>query len=137
MQFQSVMTLNVDRLRMSLLRMGKASDEVNILDEVDLTCSLDNQSSSSHQTMDIEMTSKPIVFRASYRDITLISSIVNNALALFNSSQSQAPSPTSQITSEPTASHQTLAQSTVSTQAEARAFISTEKVTFAVHILTL
>jgi vacuolar protein sorting-associated protein 13A/C len=37
----------------------------------------------------IEITSKPIIFRASYRDINLISSIVNKAAELSNRSQNE------------------------------------------------
>lgn len=72
---------------MSLLRMGKTSDSVRFLDDVDLTFSLDGRSSSSQQMTNIEVVAKPIVFRASYRDINLITSIVNKAIEKYSISQ--------------------------------------------------
>jgi vacuolar protein sorting-associated protein 13A/C len=72
---------------MSLLRMGKSSDSVRFLDDVDLTFSLDGRSSSSQQMTNIEVVAKPIVFRASYRDINLITSIINKAIEKYGISQ--------------------------------------------------
>ncbi|KIY71623.1 vacuolar protein sorting-associated protein 13 [Cylindrobasidium torrendii FP15055 ss-10] len=86
---QGVLAVNVDRLGMSLVTMGKESDSVRFLDDVDLTLSLDSRSSLSQQMTNIEVTAKPIVFRASYRDIILITSIVNKAIEL--SSQGSKP----------------------------------------------
>jgi vacuolar protein sorting-associated protein 13A/C len=67
--------------------MGKSSDSVRFLDDVDLTFSLDGRSSSSQQMTNIEVVAKPIVFRASYRDINLITSIVNKAIEKYGISQ--------------------------------------------------
>lgn len=69
------------------MRMGRNSDTVRFLDDFDLTFSLDSRSSSSQQMTSMEVSSKPIVFRASYRDINLISAIVQRALELYNDSQ--------------------------------------------------
>ncbi|KIM48205.1 hypothetical protein M413DRAFT_439924 [Hebeloma cylindrosporum] len=84
---QGILALTVNRLGMSLLRMGKASDSVRFLDDVDLTFSLDSRSSSSQQRTNIEVVAKPIVFRASFRDINLITSIVNKAIEKYGISQ--------------------------------------------------
>ena len=84
------MALTVSRLGMSLVRMGGASESVRFLDDVDLTFSLDSRSSSSHQMTNIEVGAKPITFRASYRDINLITSIVNKAIEGYGNSQ-QSP----------------------------------------------
>ena len=84
------MALTVSRLGMSLVRMGGASESVRFLDDVDLTFSLDSRSSSSHQMTNIEIGIKPITFRASYRDINLITSIVNKAIEGYGNSQ-QSP----------------------------------------------
>jgi vacuolar protein sorting-associated protein 13A/C len=81
------MALTVSRLGMSLVRMGGASESVRFLDDVDLTFSLDSRSSSSHQMTNIEIGAKPITFRASYRDINLITSIVNKAIEGYGNSQ--------------------------------------------------
>lgn len=68
--------------------MGGASESVRFLDDVDLTFSLDSRSSSSsHQMTNIEVGAKPIIFRASYRDINLITSIVNKAIEGYGKSQ--------------------------------------------------
>ena len=69
------------------MRMGKPSESVRFLDDVDLTFSLDNRTSSAQQMISIEISAKPIVFRASYRDIKLITSIVNTAIELYGNSQ--------------------------------------------------
>ncbi len=72
---------------MSLITMGKATESVRFLDDVDLTFSLDNRSSSSQQMTNIEISARPIVFRASYRDITMITSILNKAIERYGRSQ--------------------------------------------------
>jgi len=67
--------------------MGKSSDSVRFLDDVDLTFSLDGRSSSSQQMTNIEVVAKPLVFRASFRDINLITSIINKAIEKYGISQ--------------------------------------------------
>ncbi|KAJ8084002.1 Vacuolar protein sorting-associated protein 13 [Marasmius tenuissimus] len=84
---QGVMALTVDRLGMSLMRMGKPEDSARFLDDFDLTFTLDNRSSSSQNMSSIELNAKPIVFRASYRDIRLITAIVNKAIELYTVTQ--------------------------------------------------
>ena len=81
------MALTVSQLGMSLMRMGKPSESVRFLDDVDLTFSLDSRSSSVQQLTSMEISAKPLVFRASYRDIKLITSIVNKAIELYSKSQ--------------------------------------------------
>ncbi|RDB28887.1 Vacuolar protein sorting-associated protein 13 [Hypsizygus marmoreus] len=89
---QGIMALSVKRLGMSLTRMGKVSESVRFLDDVDLTLSLDSRSSSLQQMTSIEIAVQPIVFRASYGDISMISSIVNKALMLYgNTEKTEAP----------------------------------------------
>ncbi|KAJ7254114.1 hypothetical protein B0H12DRAFT_1202424 [Mycena haematopus] len=89
---QGVMALTVNRLGMSLIRMGKPSESVRFLDDVDLTFSLDSRSSSAQQMTSIEISAKPIVFRASYRDINMIMTIVNKAIELSADTQEQGSS---------------------------------------------
>ena len=57
------------------------------MDDVDITMSLDNRSTASQQLTNIEIHSKNITFRASYRDIILITSILNRAMESYNHSQ--------------------------------------------------
>lgn len=70
------------RAGMALLRMG-SPEEARILDDVDLTLSLDNRTSSLHQMTSVDVAFKPIVLRASYRDIMLILTIVNKAIDAY------------------------------------------------------
>jgi vacuolar protein sorting-associated protein 13A/C len=72
---------------MSLMRMGKASESVRFLDDVDVTFSLDSRPSSGRQMTSIELGVKPIIFRASYRDINMITTILNKAISLYGDTQ--------------------------------------------------
>ena len=74
---------------MSLTSMGKDAETVRFLDDVDLTFALDSRTSASQQMTSIEITSQPIVFRASYRDINLITTIVNKAITLYGQTAKQ------------------------------------------------
>jgi len=69
---------------MSLTHMGRDADDVSFLDEINLTFSLDNRVSASQQMTSIELNLKPIVFRASYRDIRLILTIFNAAMEAYS-----------------------------------------------------
>ncbi|KAK2461917.1 hypothetical protein APHAL10511_006380 [Amanita phalloides] len=84
---QGILALRVDSLGMSLTRMGRPSEKVKFMDDVDFTLSLDSRSSVSHQLTSVEIFSKTVIFRASYRDIALITSIFNRALESYDSSQ--------------------------------------------------
>ena len=75
---------------MALLRMGSPED-ARILDDVDLTLTLDSRTMSSHQMTSVDIAFKPIVLRASYRDIMLILTIVNKAMEAYGRQTSAAP----------------------------------------------
>ncbi|KAK7058962.1 Vacuolar protein sorting-associated protein 13 [Paramarasmius palmivorus] len=106
MSQQGVMALTVNRLGMSLVRMGKSDDTARFLDDFDLTFALDSRASSSQNMTSIELNAKPIVFRASYRDIKLITTIVNKAIELYTNSQSQSEmSDSKQDRSAPSVTH--------------------------------
>lgn len=131
------MALTVNRLGMSLMRMGKSSERVRFLDEVDLTFSLDSRSSSSQQMTNMEINAKPIVFRASYRDINIITTIVNKAISLYGSSQKSSPAPdesavTKPLLSRPSAVTKSNAskggKSRIQPVGKARVLVSKEKV---------
>ncbi|XP_006454344.1 hypothetical protein AGABI2DRAFT_114096 [Agaricus bisporus var. bisporus H97] len=76
---QGVLALKVDQLGMSLMQMGDKMEMVKFLDDFDTTFSLDSRSSVSQQMMNMELSAKAIIIRASYRDISLITNIVNKA----------------------------------------------------------
>ncbi|OSX67568.1 hypothetical protein POSPLADRAFT_1064162 [Postia placenta MAD-698-R-SB12] len=84
---QGILALGVERLGMSLMQMGTdAADSVRFMDDVDLTVSLDSRSSSYQRSTNLAVSFKPVVFRASYRDIDLIMNIVNRAVELYGQS---------------------------------------------------
>lgn len=88
---QGILALRVDRLGMSLMQMGaSASESVRFMDDVDLTLSLDSRSSSAQRSTSLDVSVKPVVFRASYRDINLITTIANRALELYTQSTQSA-----------------------------------------------
>lgn len=68
------------------MRMGNPSETVRFLDEIDITFSLDSRASPQEHMTSMELAVKPVVFRASYRDINLIMTIVNRALELYGKS---------------------------------------------------
>jgi vacuolar protein sorting-associated protein 13A/C len=72
----------VKQLGMSLIKMDKPQDAVRFMDETDMNLIVDRRVSIRECQTVFEFNSKPITFRASYRDINLITSIANKALAL-------------------------------------------------------
>jgi vacuolar protein sorting-associated protein 13A/C len=82
------------------MHMGKASEDVRFLDDIDLAFSLDSRSSSSQQMVNMEISVQPITFRASYRDINLISNIANKAVELYGISAKSRPAHALQSNSE-------------------------------------
>lgn len=91
---QGILALTVEDLGMSLARMSNIADSARFLDNVDLTFSLDSRSTASQQLTSIEISAKPIVFRASYHDINLIMNITNRALEMYGNTantRSQKP----------------------------------------------
>jgi vacuolar protein sorting-associated protein 13A/C len=74
---------------MSLFRMDKPDETVRFLDPIDITLSLDSRQQQAHQKTDIELNVQPIIFRSSYRDIMLITEIVNKAIALASRSTAE------------------------------------------------
>ncbi|KAF8168100.1 vacuolar protein sorting-associated protein 13 [Crassisporium funariophilum] len=127
---QGILALTISRLGMSLIRMGRASESVRFLDDVDLTFSLDSRSSSSQQMTNMEIAAKPIVFRASYRDINLISSIVNKAIEGYGKSQQPKLNPKDESTGS-SQSRETVTNSTISSRSrqsgKARVLMSKEQ----------
>lgn len=85
--FQGILALTISHLGMSLMRMGDVSESVRFVDDTDLTLTYDSRATTSQQMTNIEITAKPIVLRASYRDINLIMSITNKAIERYGDSQ--------------------------------------------------
>lgn len=76
---------------MSLVSMDKPTDSVRILDETDISVAMDSRRSPAGQLTNIEVQSKPIVLRASYRDIMLMTAIANKALELSSKTVDDEP----------------------------------------------
>ena len=94
--------MTIEDLGMSLTRMNNIADSARFLDNIDLTFSLDSRSTTSQQLTSIEVGAKPIVFRASYHDITLIMNITNKALEMYgNTANARAQRPESGAKSVP------------------------------------
>lgn len=117
------------------MRMGKQNDSVKILDDVDLSLSLSLEDRAARQFTNIEIDVQPVVFRTSYRDINLMTTIVNDAIArLPKSAETSAnmqrsegstykPSSTRRVSGK--ASNTTSVRRTAQ---EASVIVSTEKV---------
>ena len=132
--------MSVNHVGMSLTRMGKPAESVRFLDDLDFTFTLDSRSGEAHQSTSIEITALPIVFRASYRDIMLITRIVNKAIELYgNSSQpsEQDKQGSSTSLSRPAIQSRKVSRPTTSrTQpllGNARVVMNKEQVCFASH----
>lgn len=86
--------------------MGKSDETVRILDDVDMTLSLENKQTMAQQRTSIEITSQPIVFRVSPPDINLILAIVTRATQLASQpNPAQSPPPKSATKTRTTATN--------------------------------
>ncbi|CEH13766.1 Vacuolar protein sorting-associated protein [Ceraceosorus bombacis] len=85
---QAILALKVDQFGMFMCRMDRPKDSLRFLDNFDLTLSLDSRGSGSRQVTSIEVDVEPLVLRVSFKDIMLISSVVNKAIELSNQSNS-------------------------------------------------
>ncbi|OCF42293.1 vacuolar protein sorting-associated protein vps13 [Kwoniella heveanensis CBS 569] len=80
---QSVLALKIDRVGMSFGRMDRPNDRVKFLDDLNIALSLDTRRRGSQQMTSFEVEiPDPIIFRASYTDIMLITDIANKATAV-------------------------------------------------------
>ncbi|KAJ3515399.1 hypothetical protein NLJ89_g1777 [Agrocybe chaxingu] len=114
---QGILALTINRLGMSLISMGRTVENVRVLDDVDFTFSLDSRTSSLQQMTNMEISARPIVFRASYRDINLIMSIANKAIERYG--KSQQPTPTNEDTSSRNVPHTSAPQPVTSSHSHA------------------
>ena len=83
------MALSILRLGMSLVRMNKPTEAIRFLDDFDVSLTLESRQEVAKQFTGIQVMLQPIIFRSSYRDILLIMSIVNKAIALFSGNSEQ------------------------------------------------
>ncbi|KAG9019286.1 hypothetical protein FRB90_004293 [Tulasnella sp. 427] len=99
---QSITSLAVKKMGMCLMSMNKPADKVSFLDEIDVTLTIDGRQTTDHQMTEIGLNVLPIVFRASLRDISLITAIVNRALELSSSQASSPPKAPKPVSARPT-----------------------------------
>lgn len=64
--------------------MDKPKDNIRVVDDFDIALSLDNRLEGGRQVTNIDLSVQPLVLRVSFRDIFLINSIVNSAIAMSN-----------------------------------------------------
>jgi vacuolar protein sorting-associated protein 13A/C len=122
------MAVSIENLGMSLLQMGKDSESVRFLDDVDMTLSLVNQQDATQSVMGVEISCKPIVFRASYRDINLILAIVNRAIALAAPPQASTTTSAKKPVASLPPSRAGTASGRISSKGEARVVMAKEQV---------
>jgi vacuolar protein sorting-associated protein 13A/C len=83
---QSIMAFKIDQLGMAFGSMDKPDVRVRFLDDLNVAMSLDTRRKGSQQMSSYEVEiPDPIIFRASYTDIMLITDIVNKAVAVATS----------------------------------------------------
>lgn len=71
--------------------MDKPKDTIRVLDDLDLTVSMDSRADAGRQVTSIEAAIEPVILRVSFRDILLINSIINRAIELSNRSNASPP----------------------------------------------
>ena len=69
--------------------MNKPTEAIRFLDDFDVSLTLESRQEVAKQFTGIQVMLQPIIFRSSYRDILLIMSIVNKAIALFSGNSEQ------------------------------------------------
>ncbi|KAM0749832.1 hypothetical protein T439DRAFT_348604 [Meredithblackwellia eburnea MCA 4105] len=108
MSQQGTLALTINQVGMFLCRMNNQSDKIRFMDNLDLTVSLDSRTDGGRQVTAIEVGVQPVVLRVSFRDILLISNIVNRAIELSNRSAGPPPepAPSAPIVSKPIRSRQ-------------------------------
>ncbi|GAA5849449.1 hypothetical protein JCM5353_001982 [Sporobolomyces roseus] len=91
MSQQGTTALSVKKMGMFLRRMDKPKDTIRVLDDLDLTVSMDSRADAGRQVTSIEAAIEPVILRVSFRDILLINSIINRAIELSNRSNASPP----------------------------------------------
>ncbi|KAE8211093.1 hypothetical protein CF326_g9981 [Tilletia indica] len=75
---------------MLMKRMNRPKESLRFLDDFDVTVSMDSRMSAARQVTSIEIDVEPLIFTVSYRDIMLITTVVNKAIKLSASSTQAA-----------------------------------------------
>ncbi|GAA5827080.1 hypothetical protein JCM11251_002234 [Rhodosporidiobolus azoricus] len=86
MSQQGTLALTVHKMGMYLCRMDKPKENIRVLDDLDVTLSMDSRNDGGRQVTNIDVSVLPLILRVSLRDIFLINSIINRAIELSNRS---------------------------------------------------
>ncbi|GAA5898641.1 hypothetical protein JCM6882_000886 [Rhodosporidiobolus microsporus] len=86
MSQQGTLALTVHKMGMFLCRMDKPKESIRVLDDLDITLSMDSRNDGGRQVTNIDIGVLPLILRVSLRDIFLINSIINRAIELSNRS---------------------------------------------------
>jgi vacuolar protein sorting-associated protein 13A/C len=84
MAHQGTLVFTIEKMGVFFLKMDRREDRVRVLDDFNLSFSLDNHSERGRQFTNVEVGLQPLVLRTSYRDIFLATTIVNKAIELSN-----------------------------------------------------
>ncbi|KAK0549054.1 Vacuolar protein sorting-associated protein 13 [Tilletia horrida] len=96
MSQQGVLALKVDQIGMLMRRMNRPKESLRFLDDFDIAMSMDSRMSAARQVTSIEIEIDPLTFRVSYRDIMLITTVINKAIELSASSNQASQQQVSQ-----------------------------------------
>ncbi|GAA5925213.1 hypothetical protein JCM10213_008734 [Rhodosporidiobolus nylandii] len=91
MSQQGTLALTVSKMGMFLCRMDRPKENIRVLDDLDITLSMDSRADGGRQVTNIDVGVQPLILRVSIRDISLINSIVNRAIELSNRSSPVPP----------------------------------------------
>lgn len=89
MSQQGTLALTVDNIGMLLCRMDRRREKIRVLDDFDLTMTLDKRADSGRLVTSIDVAVQALILRVSPRDIFLIASIVSRAIELSNKTSGQ------------------------------------------------
>lgn len=64
--------------------MDKPKETIRVLDNFDISLSLDSRADGGRQVTNIDLGVQPLILRVSFRDILLINSILNRAIEMSN-----------------------------------------------------
>lgn len=125
-----ITVLSLNRLGMCLIKMDDADEQLRFLDDIDMTLSMDSRVSNTEERTSVEVSSGPIVFKTSYRDLNLIMAIINRAFELSQTTTEKSDRSSNDVVSKPSASRRSIqrSDSRVLFQQEPQVFMSRQQV---------
>ncbi|GAA6006460.1 hypothetical protein JCM10207_004941 [Rhodosporidiobolus poonsookiae] len=127
MSQQGTLALTVNKMGMFLCRMDKPKENIRVLDDVDITLSMDSRGDGGRQVTNIDVGIQPLILRVSLRDIFLINSIINRAIELSNRSPPVPEEPPARPALEPAPSGRSRSKSNASRTSRRKSQLGTPK----------